>query len=126
LTAAEYELPITFVVINDQAYGAVANIQEREYGSTVYSEFNAAGKRAEPYTFDAAAVATGCGIPARVVEDPAAVGDALAWAHHGEGPTVVDIRCDRTSVVPSGGGVYLHDYWNHRALPPVTGGAYGA
>lgn len=126
LTAAEYELPITFVVLNDQAYGAVANIQEREYGSTVYSEFDAAGKRSEPFAFDAGAVAAGCGIPARVVEDPAGVGEALAWAHQADGPTVVDIRCDRKSVVPSGGGVYLHDYWNHRALPPVVGGADGA
>ena len=119
LTAAEYELPITYVVINDQGYGAVANIQKAHYGSTIFSEFDAGGRRSTPFEFNAADIAAGCGIPARTVDDPNEVDDAFEWARKGEGPTVLDIRCDQSSVVPSGGGAYLHDFWNHRTLPPV-------
>jgi acetolactate synthase I/II/III large subunit len=119
LTVAEYGLPITFVVINDQGYGAVANIQKAHYGSTIFSEFDAGGTRSAPLEFNAAEVAAASGIPSRLIEDPREVTDGLQWAHRSEGPTVLDIRCDQGSVVPPGGGSYLHDFWNHRTLPPV-------
>ena len=123
LTAAEYQFPIIFLVANDQSYGAVANIQQAHYGNTVYSEFDAGGARETAYQFDASAVASAAGIPSMLVDQPGQVPSALAWAANESGPAVLDIRCDRHSVVPSGGGKYIHDYWNHRTLPPgVTSG----
>jgi acetolactate synthase-1/2/3 large subunit len=115
-TVAEHQLPITYVVANDQAYGAVANIQQEQFGETMFSEFDGGGSN-RGYTLDLAAVAQACGIPSRAVDDPAELDDAFAWAHRQEGPSVLDVRIDRRSVVPSGGGKYLHALWEHRPLP---------
>jgi acetolactate synthase-1/2/3 large subunit len=115
-TVAEHQLPITYVVANDQAYGAVANIQQEQFGETMFSEFHGGGSN-PGYTLDLAAVAQACGIPSRVVEDPAELDDAFAWAHGQQGPSVLDVRIDRRSVVPSGGGRYLHALWENRPIP---------
>jgi acetolactate synthase-1/2/3 large subunit len=120
LTAAEYNLPITFIVINDQSYGAVANIQRAHYGNTFFSEFNAGGTLEKSYEFSAAAMASAAGLAARTVDDPDDVPEALAWSAKQAGPAVLDIRCDQASVVPSGGGLFLHQYWANRTLPEVT------
>lgn len=115
-TVAEYQFPIKYVVIDDGAYGAVANIELAQFGRTVFSEFNAGGSNAG-YRLDLAAVAEAIGIPSRRVEDPGGVRDAIAWARSVDGPTVLDICVDRKSVAPSGGGKYLHALWDHRPLP---------
>lgn len=119
-TVAEYQLPITYVVANDDAYGAVANIQKEQFGETVFSEFTGGGANPD-YRLDLTAVAAGCGIPARRVEEPGELADAFKWARETDGPTVLDIAVDRSSVVPSGGGKYLHALWEHRTSPWAAG-----
>jgi acetolactate synthase-1/2/3 large subunit len=115
-TVAEHQLPIKYVVVDDGAYGAVANIEMNQFGRTVFSEFNAGG--ANPgYRLDLGAVAQAIGIPSRRVEDPSEVREAIAWARSVDGPTVLDVCVDRTSVAPDGGGKYLHALWDHRPLP---------
>ncbi len=115
-TVAERQLPIKFVVIDDGAYGAVANMQSASIGRTAYTEFNADG--ANPtYGLDLAAVAAACGLAARKVEDPEAIDDAIEWAKTLDGPAVIDFKVDRMSMAPSGGGRYLPDIWHHRTLP---------
>jgi acetolactate synthase I/II/III large subunit len=115
-TVAEHQLPITYVVADDQAYGAVANIQQEQFGETVFSEFHGGGSN-PGYSLDLAAVAEACGIPSRRVEDPSELDDAFAWARDNGGPTVLDVQIDRASVVPSGGGKYLHALWENRTTP---------
>jgi acetolactate synthase I/II/III large subunit len=115
-TVAEHRLPITYVVADDRAYGAVANIQHEQFGETVFSEFHGGGTN-PGYSLDLAAVAQACGIPSRRVEDPAELDDAFAWAGEQEGPNVLDVMIDRSSVVPSGGGRYLHALWENRPTP---------
>ena len=115
-TVAERQLPIKYIVIDDAAYGAVANIELQQFGRTVFSEFDGGGKN-RGYRLDLAAVAAAIGIPSRKVEDPAEIADALAWARNTDGPTVVTFAVDRKSVAPSGGGQYLHALWDHRPTP---------
>jgi thiamine pyrophosphate-dependent acetolactate synthase large subunit-like protein len=121
-TVAEHRLPIKYVVIDDGAYGAVANIELAQFGRTVFSEFNAGGKNSA-YRLDLAAVAAAIGIPSRKVEEPGEIADAVAWARSIDGPTVIDVHADRKSVAPSGGGKYLHALWDHRPTPWTRGPA---
>ncbi len=102
-TVAEYRLPIITVVIDDASYGVVANAQMAQAGRTAFSVFDGSGENPD-YRLDFSAVAEGCGIVARTVEDPASLDDAFAWARSQEGPSLLTIKSDRSSSHPSGGG----------------------
>lgn len=115
-TVAEYGLPIKYVVANDRSYGAVANIQQEHFGRTVFSVFDGGGKNPD-YSMDFAGVAAACGIPSKKVDNPAELDEAFRWARDVDGPTVLEISIDRRSVVPSGGGKYLHALWESRPMP---------
>lgn len=122
-TVAEYKLPIIYVVIDDGAYGAVANIQQARFGRTIYSEFT--GNGANPgYMLDVRRLSESCGVPSRKVADPRDVDQALAWAMEQDGPALLDIIVDRKSVAPEGGGTKLASIWDHPVYPwarrPVT------
>lgn len=111
-TAAEYRLPITFLVIDDGAFGAVANIQMKRYGRTVFSEFTGSGTNPD-YRLDLAAVAAASGVPSRRIVNPAEIRPGLHWAFAQDGPVLLDIIVDRASNAPEGGGSKLTDIWNH-------------
>lgn len=115
-TVAEYKLPIVYVVIDDGAYGAVANIQQARFGRTVYSEFTGNGTNPD-YVLDVARLSESCGVPARKVTDPREVDRAMAWAMEQDGPALIDVIVDRKSVAPDGGGTKLASIWDHPIYP---------
>jgi len=103
-TVAEYNLPITIVVIDDAAYGVVANGQIDATGRTAFSVFDGSGEN-PGYRLNFAEVAIACGIAARTVSDPSEIADAFDWAKSQNGPSLINVLSDRRSVQPSGGGV---------------------
>jgi acetolactate synthase-1/2/3 large subunit len=115
-TVAEYKMPIVFVVIDDGAYGAVANIQQARFGRTVYSEFTGNGTNPD-YKLDIARLSEACGIPARRITEPADIDRAMAWAFEQNGPALIDVIVDRKSVAPDGGGSKLAEIWEHPIHP---------
>jgi acetolactate synthase I/II/III large subunit len=124
-TVAEYRLPVIYVVIDDQSFGEVANLQEMRFGKTIFSEFTANGANPD-YRFDIAALASVAGIPNRKVSKPDEVTSAFEWAFAQDGPVLLDVLVDRRSRVPAAGGSKLTDIWNHPISPwATTRGAAG-
>lgn len=82
-TALRCRLPITFVVVANDAYGWIKAGQKSGYGGRFYSvDFGAT---------DHAAVAAAYGIKSWRVEDPRALGAALSAAIAYPAPTLVDV-----------------------------------
>lgn len=82
-TALRCRLPITFVVVANDAYGWIKAGQKSGYGGRYYSvDFGAT---------DHAAVAAAYGIKSWRVEDPRALGAALSAAIAYPAPTLVDV-----------------------------------
>jgi thiamine pyrophosphate-dependent acetolactate synthase large subunit-like protein len=107
-TVVEYNLPITYVVINDAMYGAVKRPQDARYGAgrNLFSVFQTPDGR--PYRLDFAAIATAMGMQAERVTSADAVGPALRRAIATPGPFLVDIDVDPGTFVPmTGGGTFV-------------------
>ncbi|MHB8672997.1 MAG: thiamine pyrophosphate-binding protein [Candidatus Limnocylindrales bacterium] len=119
-TAAEHQLPIAFVVIDDRAFGEIVNIQEQRFGRTIFSEFNAGGRNPE-YSLDLATLAAAAGVPSQRVGPGDNLRAAMDWALSQQGPVLLDILVDRKSRVPSAGGFKLTDVWNHPIHPWARG-----
>ncbi len=107
-TVVEYNLPITYVVINDAMYGAVKRPQDARYGAgrNLFSVFQTADGR--PYRLDFAAIAKAMGMQAQRVTEAEGVGAALRRAIATPGPFLVDIDVDPGTFVPmTGGGTFV-------------------
>lgn len=115
-TVAEYQLPIIYLVLDDGAFGEVANLQEMRFGKTVFSEFTANGANPS-YRLDVAALAEVAGIPSKKVSRIEDVRPAMDWAFAQSGPVLLDVLVDRRSRIPPGGGFKLTDIWNHPIHP---------
>jgi acetolactate synthase-1/2/3 large subunit len=87
-TVVRNALPLTMVVLNNHSHGMVRQFQDSYFDgrhpSTVW------GYSAPPFS----AVASAYGIPARAVEDPEAVGGALAELARHEGPRLLEVAID--------------------------------
>lgn len=107
VTAAEYELPVVYVVLNDFAYGAVKRPQEMRFGpgNTVFSEFRYSHDK-DIYELDLAAVARALGIESVVVKRPEEVRPAFERAFAARRPFLIDARTDVNAYVPMGGGAF--------------------
>jgi acetolactate synthase-1/2/3 large subunit len=81
-TAAKYRLPIVFVVMNDQDYGAIRYLQSRLYGRT--GEHALAGP-------DFPALGGAFGAETYRADDVDAFGRALEKALAHPGPTLVEV-----------------------------------
>jgi acetolactate synthase-1/2/3 large subunit len=81
-TAAKYRLPIVFVVMNDQDYGAIRYLQTRLYGRT--GEHALGGP-------DVLALARAFGVEAYQAPDPDALRSALDKALAQPGPVLVEV-----------------------------------
>ena len=81
-TAAKYRLPIVFVVMNDQDYGAIRYLQARLYGRT--GEHALGGP-------DILALTRAFGVEAYHAADPDALRPALDKALAQSGPVVVEV-----------------------------------
>jgi acetolactate synthase I/II/III large subunit len=121
-TAAEYQVPVLFIVINDQAFGEIVNLQQQRFGRTVFAEFNGNGRN-PGYQLDIAGVAEASGVPARRVATGDDLNTAMEWGLAQRGPALLDISVDRRSRVPLAGGFKLTDIWNHPIQPWVRAAA---
>jgi acetolactate synthase-1/2/3 large subunit len=81
-TAVKYRLPVVFVVMNDQDYGAIRYLQARLYGRT--GEHALAGP-------DVLALARAFGVEAQRAGDPSAFRSALDKALAHPGPSLVEV-----------------------------------
>jgi acetolactate synthase-1/2/3 large subunit len=91
-TAAQEELPVIFVILNDQAYGMVMHGQRLAGAEPIAYELP---------RVDFRAMAESMGISGHVVESPADFElidwDEMVWRR---GPTLLDVRIDREEVPP--------------------------
>jgi len=97
LTAAEYGLPIVWIVENNQMHGITW------HGSKLL------GKQLDSITYrrnlDVAAIARAMGLQAWVVEAPDQIQDALGHALSLDGPAVIEVRVDGSIPPPLGGRI---------------------
>lgn len=94
-TAAEYHLPITWIVVNNSSYGTVWGLQRQYYeGRSILTEF--CYDDGEVYVPDYAKMAEGFRIKSFRVERPEEIRPALEAALAYDGPTLVDVVVDRT------------------------------
>jgi len=94
-TAVDYNLPITIVIFNDYAFGAVRDIQLKDYeGHTHCTDFqlDATG---ELYNPDFGKIASGYGAEAERIENPKDLGPALKRAINSGKTYVLDVAIDR-------------------------------
>lgn len=99
-TAIDYDLPITIVIFNDYAFGAVRDIQLKDYeGHTHGTDFqiDATG---ELYNPDFVQIARGYGAEAERIEDPEDLGPALKRAINSGKTYVLDVVIDRDATFP--------------------------
>ncbi|MFE6923706.1 thiamine pyrophosphate-binding protein [Nocardia sp. NPDC057663] len=93
-TAIEHDLPITFVVFNNNAH-AMCVTREQLYYRDRYS-FN----RFRTAQLGAGIAAMFPGLPARTVDDPDDLTDALRGSFAATGPSFVEIVCDPDEIPP--------------------------
>ncbi|MFD4433251.1 thiamine pyrophosphate-binding protein, partial [Nocardia sp. NPDC058497] len=93
-TAIEHDLPITFVVFNNNAH-AMCVTREQLYYRDRYS-FN----RFRPAHLGAGIAAMFPGLPAHTVDDPADLTDALRGSFAATGPSFLEILCDPDEIPP--------------------------
>ncbi|MFC9475349.1 thiamine pyrophosphate-binding protein [Nocardia sp. NPDC056952] len=93
-TAIEHDLPITFVVFNNNAH-AMCVTREQLYYRDRYS-FN----RFQPSHLGAGIAAMFPGLPARTVSDAPRLSGALDLSFAGTGPSFLEILCDPDEVPP--------------------------
>jgi len=94
LTAVEYNLPVTWVVINNGGYNALDVLQRIYFGGrSVGSCFRnvATDRDVAP---DFAAIAAGFHIPSERIVDPEEIEPAIARSFQAEGPFVLDFVSD--------------------------------
>jgi thiamine pyrophosphate-dependent acetolactate synthase large subunit-like protein len=82
-TAVKYRLPIAFLIVNDDRYGAIKWLQEAMFGRSGEADL------ANP---DFVALARAFGARAERLSSTAALPAALAAAFRAEGPTVLELR----------------------------------
>lgn len=96
LTAAEYEVPVIWLVENNQMHGITFHGSQL-VGSRV--PLHSVRYRRE---LDVAAMARAMGLHAQVVSRPGELGPAMHEAMAAEGPSVIEIRVDPTLPPPLG------------------------
>ncbi|MFC4123784.1 thiamine pyrophosphate-binding protein [Nocardia rhizosphaerae] len=93
-TAVEYHLPMTFIVLNNNAH-AMCVTREQLYYRDRYS-FN----RFRPTELGAGVAAMFPGLPVRTVTEPGELTGALDAAFAATGPALVEILCDPDEIPP--------------------------
>jgi benzoylformate decarboxylase len=94
-SAARARLPVTFVVVNNESYAAVASALHRHGGQAartgVYPGKDISGPRIDR-------ISEGFGVPAVRVEDAAGLREALRSARERPGPFLVEVMTDPTDL----------------------------
>jgi acetolactate synthase-1/2/3 large subunit len=123
-TAAEYDIPVKFVILNNGALGSIVAGQENAFGGRVLcSRFVHAGS-GEQYSQDFALMAQSYGVTGTRVTEPGDVGPAIQAALAHEGPSVVDVVTEARVAIPGPGGLWVtdrtSDYWAEQSLSMAT------
>jgi acetolactate synthase-1/2/3 large subunit len=123
-TAAEYDIPVKFVILNNGALGSIVAGQENAFGGRVLcSRFVHAGS-GEQYSQDFALMAQSYGVTGTRVTEPGDVGSAIQAALAHEGPCVVDVVTEARVAIPGPGGLWVtdrtSDYWAEQSLSMAT------
>jgi acetolactate synthase I/II/III large subunit len=110
-TAVQYDLPVVWVIWNNQGYGAIYGQQAGFFGADreLATRFRY-HRDGAPYTADLAAMARAMGAAGRRVDKPGDLAGEIAAALASGQPTVLDVPVDDTVPAPSTGS------W---ALPPL-------
>ena len=98
-TAVEMGVAPLWVVMNNAAFGTIAGLQRKHYGSGYGCEFEADG---HAYTPDFAAVARACGADGVAIERADQLEPALRAALASGRPTVLDVPMRNTPVMTPG------------------------
>jgi acetolactate synthase-1/2/3 large subunit len=88
-----------WLVMNNAAFGTIAGLQRKHYGSGYGCEFEADGRA---YTPDFAAIARACGADGVQVERADQLEPALRAARESGRPTVLDVPMRNTPVMTPG------------------------
>jgi acetolactate synthase-1/2/3 large subunit len=93
-TAVEYDVPVTFVVFNNNAH-AMCLTREQVYfeGAYTYSRFR-------PAHIAAGVGALFPGLPSRTVDTHAGLADSLRATADSAGPAVIEVACDADELPP--------------------------
>lgn len=98
-TAVEMGIAPVWVVMNNSAFGTIAGLERKHYGSGFGCEFEADGR---PYSPDFAAIARACGAVGITIEHPDQLEPALRDACASGRPTVIDVPMRNTPVMTPG------------------------
>ena len=101
-TAFEQDIPVVWVVMNNRAFGTIAQLQKAHYDTTLGTVFE---KNGEPVSADFAAIARAYGVEGIKIESAADFKPALEKAIKSNKHTVIDVLMVNTPVPTDG-------YWN--------------
>jgi acetolactate synthase-1/2/3 large subunit len=94
LTAVEYDLPVTWVVINNGGYNALDVLQRIYFGGRSVGSCFRNSTTQQDVTPDFAAIAAGFHVPSERIVDPEDIEPAIARSFQGKGPYVLDFISD--------------------------------
>jgi acetolactate synthase-1/2/3 large subunit len=115
-TAVEYDLPIVWLIWNNQGYGAIYGQQRTFFGSEIATRFRREAT-GEPFTPDMAAMAVAMGAAGERVDRPADLQGRIHAALASGRPTVLEVLVDEYSYAAPATGT-----WD---LPPLLAPAPG-
>jgi acetolactate synthase-1/2/3 large subunit len=98
-TAVEMGVAPIWVVMNNAAFGTIAGLERKHYGTAYGCEFEAGGS---PYTPDYAALARAYGADGVTIESADQLEGALSQALQSGRPTVLDVPMRNTPVMTPG------------------------
>ncbi|RPK06015.1 thiamine pyrophosphate-binding protein [Priestia endophytica] len=98
-TAAEENIPVVWIIMNNYAFGTIAGLQKAHYGTTLGTLFERDGN---PYSPDYAAIAKAYGIEGIKIEAAEEFKPALQRAIESNKPVVIDVAMLNNPVPTSG------------------------
>ncbi|GAA0370727.1 thiamine pyrophosphate-binding protein [Bacillus horti] len=101
-TAAEENIPVVWVIMNNYAYGTIAGLQKAHYGTTLGTLFERDG---QPYSPEFSSIAKGFGVEGIKITSAAEFKPALEKAIQANKPVVIDVAM-LNNPVPTDG------HWN--------------
>lgn len=101
-TAAEENIPVIWVIMNNYAFGTIAGLQKAHYGTTVGTLFQRDG---QPYSPDYAAIARAYGLVGIKIESAEQFKTALEEAIASNKPCVIDVQMQNIPTPTAG-------HWN--------------
>jgi len=116
-TAAEENIPVVWVVMNNFAYGTIAGLQKAHYGTTHGTVFQRDG---EPYSPDFAAIAKAYGVEGVKIQSADEFKPTLQRAIASNRPFVIDVAMLNEPVPTAGHWNIMDIYSPHKKVHHVS------